>query len=196
MEDVFLRLCAPKHIVVATVVNLDHPDVAPIERSASYHADAAVARDLALSWLFVHENFPNEGSFDRLATLPLADVPTDLADGPSASVPATTTTVAQIPEVQQLIEDLVIDRGNLATALAERQINRKDLLSPPKLAEVESSAADAFQPAKKSPIKQGLLGVVIGMVVGAGLAVLRELLDDRIHTRHDLENASEKPVIS
>lgn len=87
MEDVFLRLCSPKHIVFATALNLDHPDVAPVERCASYHADAAaVARDLALSWLFVHEQFLHDRLFmDRMATVPLAELAAHVERAPNGA---------------------------------------------------------------------------------------------------------------
>ncbi|MGE0308581.1 MAG: hypothetical protein AB7Q27_22835 [Acidimicrobiia bacterium] len=213
-------------VVVAGSINASADPTTGIIYARVHHPDRATAVTVAnnLTRAFVSERVSNQREDlqgkaveldDRIAslnrssadleakivaagsTVPIADVPAGSADpDASGSLPSTTTTIAQAPEVQQMIDDLVIDRGNLATALAERQINRKDLLSPPKLAEVESLATDAFQPAKKSPIKQGLLGVVIGMVVGVGLAVLRELLDDRIHTRHDLEKASGKPIIA
>ena len=82
MEDVFLRLCAPNHNVFATALNLDHPDVAPIERCASYHADAAaVARDLALSWIFLHET-----SFvHRMAALPLGELAAHVERAPAGA---------------------------------------------------------------------------------------------------------------
>jgi hypothetical protein len=82
MEDLLVRLCAPKHIVAGTAVNGDHTAVAPIERCATYHADAAtVARDLALSWIFLYET-----SFvEHLAALPLAELAAHVENAPAGA---------------------------------------------------------------------------------------------------------------
>ena len=40
-----------------------------------------------------------------------------------------------------------------------------------------------------------LLGGLLGLALGLGLAVLRTVLDNRIHTLHDLEDISETPVL-
>ncbi|WP_437327141.1 hypothetical protein [Sorangium sp. So ce381] len=58
IEDLLIRLCAPEaHPRVRTGACVDVGDWgAPVETCASYHADAAsVARDLALSWVHLHE---------------------------------------------------------------------------------------------------------------------------------------------
>src|SRR5262249_2875093 len=82
MEDLFLRFCAPKHIVAGTAVNLDHAAVAPIERCATYHADpATIACDLALSWLFLHET----SCVHRMAALPLGDLAVHVERAPAGA---------------------------------------------------------------------------------------------------------------
>ena len=57
MEDLLLRLCAPTYRLVKTgACTGTSAWVAPIELSATYNADVAdVARDLALSWLYLHD---------------------------------------------------------------------------------------------------------------------------------------------
>lgn len=58
VEDVLLRLCAPdatKRVTTGGCTRLWHWG-APIEIGATYHADASsVARDLALSWVHLHD---------------------------------------------------------------------------------------------------------------------------------------------
>ena len=58
VESLLTRLCAPDasmRVVTGTYTNLWFW-VAPIEAAATYHADAsAVARDLALSWIHLHD---------------------------------------------------------------------------------------------------------------------------------------------
>ncbi len=82
MEDLLMRLCAPNHVVTGTAVHIDHHDVAPIERCASYHTDAAtVARDLVLSWIFLYER-----SFvDPLAALPLSELTAHVENAPTGA---------------------------------------------------------------------------------------------------------------
>ncbi|WP_437609362.1 hypothetical protein WMF20_50125 [Sorangium sp. So ce834] len=58
IEDLLIRLCAPEahgHVKTGACVDVGHWG-APVETCATYHADAAsVARDLALSWVHLHE---------------------------------------------------------------------------------------------------------------------------------------------
>ncbi len=58
VEDILLRLCAPdatRRVTTGGCTRLWHWG-APIEIGATYHADAAtVARDLALSWVHLHD---------------------------------------------------------------------------------------------------------------------------------------------
>ena len=58
-EDIFLGLCAPdeQSRVVTGAYTLEGDWGAPLEAAASYHGDAQVARDLALSWLYLHDGY-------------------------------------------------------------------------------------------------------------------------------------------
>lgn len=40
-----------------------------------------------------------------------------------------------------------------------------------------------------------ILGVIIGLALGLGIAILRSVLDTRIHSLHDIEAATEAPVL-
>ena len=67
VEDLLVRLCASPHVPTGGCTGPDRWG-APIEIAATYHADAAaVARDLALSWIHHHEGAATE----RAAGLPL-----------------------------------------------------------------------------------------------------------------------------
>jgi hypothetical protein len=56
LEDLLLRLCAPAHPLVKTGACTGTSWwVAPVELPATYHSDVTdIARDLALSWLYLH----------------------------------------------------------------------------------------------------------------------------------------------
>jgi len=61
--DILLRLCAPDDTkrVTAGACSFFMYWVAPVEACATYHADAAmIARDLALSWVHLHDGDKNE----------------------------------------------------------------------------------------------------------------------------------------
>ena len=58
-----------------------------------------------------------------------------------------------------------------------------------------SPAGDAFRPERPSPVKRGLLGALIGLLVGLGLALLLELVDDRIRAKEDFDDGGPVPVI-
>jgi hypothetical protein len=87
LEDFLVALCAPdehKRIATGMAIWVDFSGEAPVEWSATYHAEAAeVARDLALSWIFLHDT-----SFVELITpLPLTTLAARVeAAPPGASV--------------------------------------------------------------------------------------------------------------
>jgi hypothetical protein len=83
LEDFLVRLCAPdahKRITTGAAAWSDRLGEAPLERSATYHAEASeVARDLALSWIFLHDS-----SFvDLLAPSPLAALSARVESAPA-----------------------------------------------------------------------------------------------------------------
>lgn len=102
-DDLFLRHCAPDasgRTVAGRSGELDHSDVAPIEGNATYHADATqVARDLALSWIFLHD----VAFVHRVAALPLDG----LAARVGAAPPGARVGVAR--EFVPLVEHLQAD---------------------------------------------------------------------------------------
>jgi succinoglycan biosynthesis transport protein ExoP len=68
---------------------------------------------------------------------------------------------------------------------------------------VESGAAEVLQPAKvpASPVspnkvRNGVLALFAGLALGVGFAFLRERLDDRVKSRHELERRLGAPVIA
>jgi hypothetical protein len=55
IEDLFLRICAPDESKRITTGGISTDDwYAPIELAGTYNADGNVARDVALSWLYLH----------------------------------------------------------------------------------------------------------------------------------------------
>jgi hypothetical protein len=56
LEDILLRLCTPHLAITTGVCGGDNIWSAPILMAATYHADGCVGRDLALSWIHLHDN--------------------------------------------------------------------------------------------------------------------------------------------
>jgi hypothetical protein len=87
VEDLLLRFCTSPHITTGGYA--EQPGwKAPVEMGATYHADAtAIARDLALSWVHLHEGEPME----RAARLSLETLRTRIEAGATgASIPIAT----------------------------------------------------------------------------------------------------------
>jgi polysaccharide biosynthesis transport protein len=62
-------------------------------------------------------------------------------------------------------------------------------------ARVLARAVPAKKPINQNPVRNGLAGLAIGLVLGVALAFLREYLDDTIKTKDDLEAASGLTVV-
>lgn len=50
-------------------------------------------------------------------------------------------------------------------------------------------------PASPHSVQNVILGLVIGLAVGLGFAILRAVLDNRIHSLHDIEASTDAPVL-
>jgi capsular exopolysaccharide synthesis family protein len=97
------------------------------------------------------------------------------------------------------------ERGLLAAqaTLYTQQINNLELkraqLTPTEGVSPGSILADATTPtapARPDPVVNGLLGLVVGLVLGVGAALLRDYLDDHIRGTEDLESQVGAPVLS
>lgn len=72
-------------------------------------------------------------------------------------------------------------------------------LTPPdtlRVGQVVGPANLPRRPASPNYIRNALLGLIVGMALGIGLAFLRERLDDRLRGRDDLEVVARAPVLA
>ncbi|MGI9121045.1 MAG: polysaccharide biosynthesis tyrosine autokinase [Acidimicrobiales bacterium] len=57
-------------------------------------------------------------------------------------------------------------------------------------AQLVSRAVEPVSPVRPTPVRNGMLAVVVGLMLGVGLAFLREYLDDTVKNKDDLERAT------
>ena len=100
-EALLVALCAPDtsgRVVTGTYTSA-WPWGAPIEASATYHADAgAVARDLALSWIHLHDG----DSMERIAGMSMEALQARVASAPRGAQVAVALDVAHLVEHDKL----------------------------------------------------------------------------------------------
>src|SRR6266545_6175292 len=88
-------------------------------------------------------------------------------------------------------ETLLTERGSLVEKL-------NGLVSPDnvRVGNVVQSAPFPLSPANSSHVKDGSLGLIVGLALGIGVAFLRDRLDERVRGRQELELHSGAPVLA
>ena len=81
------------------------------------------------------------------------------------------------------------------TLYAEQQTVITELAAQTQLAELIEPAIDAVRPPVASPVMRGVLGALVGLLFGLGLAVLREVLDDRLRTIEQAQDVTDLTVL-
>jgi polysaccharide biosynthesis transport protein len=81
------------------------------------------------------------------------------------------------------------------TLYGQQQTVITELAAQIQLAELIEPATESVQPPVPSPVIRGILGAFVGLLFGLGLAVLREVLDDRLRTAEQAEEASDATVL-
>jgi polysaccharide biosynthesis transport protein len=81
------------------------------------------------------------------------------------------------------------------TLYGQQQTVITELAAQIQLAELIEPATESVRPPVPSPVIRGILGAFVGLLFGLGLAVLREVLDDRLRTAEQAEEASDATVL-
>ena len=130
--------------------------------------------------------------------LGLTETADELAEHVTAGVPANTslldiTVEYTNPEKAAQIADSV---GRSFTRLVQDELEATDSksVSPVKLTTVQSAEIPK-NPVKPNTALNVVLGLILGLGLGTGLALLRSLLDTRIHSARDLEQITDAPLV-
>ncbi|MCR4513029.1 polysaccharide biosynthesis tyrosine autokinase [Aeromicrobium sp. 50.2.37] len=139
----------------------------------------------------------NEITRRVIQRLDLDETPAELSEQITATsqldtVILTITVTDPSPERAQRIAETTADVfvgyvGELETPPGQDQATIK--------ATVTNQATEPKSPVSPQPLRNLGLGLVLGLLLGAGLAVLRETLDTSVKTHRQLEELAEAPVI-
>jgi polysaccharide biosynthesis transport protein len=81
------------------------------------------------------------------------------------------------------------------TLYGQQQSVITELAAQTQLAEFIEPATESVQPPVPSPVIRGILGAFVGLLFGLGLAVLREVLDDRLRSAEQAAEAADTTVL-
>ncbi len=114
---------------------------------------------------------------------------------------------ASVPLDTVLIDVLVDDRDPQQAARIADAVGRQFTTSVQDLERVSATAPSPVKvsvvrpasvpttPVSPKPVRNVALGMVLGLLVGMGVAVLRDLLDTRIRTERDVKDATDQTLI-
>lgn len=141
-----------------------------------------------------------DGGLQPGASATLTGEPAGPAGGPAlpAKTPATPSTdYGQQPTTK---EALKAERYAAAVQYASLFTRQQDLLVETSLkqgeAELVEKAALPGAPFSPKPKRDGALGAFVGLLLGLGVAFLREQLDDRLRSRDEVAEANGAPVLA
>ncbi len=129
--------------------------------------------------------------------LDLATTPDELATAIGANSPLDTVLINinatnRDPQIASDIANATAD--SLSTQVAELE-EPADGVSPVEISTVRS-ATPPVAPSSPQPVRNVALGVLLGLALGFGLAVLREVLDTRVRTEDDIRLITDASVMA
>ncbi|HVL23695.1 MAG TPA: Wzz/FepE/Etk N-terminal domain-containing protein, partial [Thermomicrobiales bacterium] len=111
-----------------------------------------------------------------------------------------TPTNADDPVIQQQIADLIQQRTNVNSSLAELNTNAITLNTALIAASAQVETADPAeapeQPFAPQPLRSALLGLAVGLVLSIGLIALLEYLDNTVKPEQNLQAMTGAPVLA
>lgn len=103
-------------------------------------------------------------------------------------------------DIDDVEADLEAERNAIESSLALYQSEISSLKVSQRISrtggvQIISDASAPDDPFAPQPLRNGVLAVVVGLMLGVGLAFLLETLDDRVRSKEDLERATGWPTI-
>ncbi|WIY83004.1 polysaccharide biosynthesis tyrosine autokinase [Propionimicrobium sp. PCR01-08-3] len=129
--------------------------------------------------------------------LGLQTTPTSLADDLTVTAPTKTATLDMA-----VVGDTPESAAQIATAIGKQLVATIDALTPPGADGTKPVVATIIRPAQipTSPttpktMQNIALGLLLGLLIGAGQAILRDMLNQSIRGDRDIERVTDVPVI-
>ena len=121
---------------------------------------------------------------------PLADLEAQIATAATSAErqPLEARRAGVKEEIDTQRSGLVARRDGYADQLDQLQLSRN--LTESGGVRLVGRAAAPSEPAEPTPIRNGLLALVVGLMLGVGLAFARDQLDDTVKTKDELERAT------
>lgn len=122
-----------------------------------------------------------------------------LREGDREALPATSGRGVVLGQESGNLEALKAARNAAALQYQSLYSRHQELLITMSLkrgeAELIAEAAVPTSPSSPQPLRDLALGAVVGLMLGLGFAFLREQLDDRLHSREEVEEVTNLPVL-
>jgi len=132
-----------------------------------------------------------------IGRLDLAQTPTELAGEVSAKVVEDTvnlTITATDPDAHQAQSIAQAYADELSDMVRELETPPGKKNAPIK-ATIVDSASYSTTPVSPKPVFNTAMGLILGLLIGLGLAILRQKLDTRINSLEDLTEVTDAPVL-
>lgn len=165
--------------------------------SLTYHAaDSEEAFQLANSFASQYGRFRREQVLTELEAA---------AEKIQEEIDLVETDLVEAETEEQKAPEGSVERGTAAAQAASFQARltlllgeQQELQDPGdvQVGQVIQNAILPLEPVSPDHVRNGLLGLVVGLLLGIGLAFLRERLDDRLRGRMDLEDHIGAPVLA
>jgi receptor protein-tyrosine kinase len=167
--------------------------IAAIEKSSS--ASSATAASQLTNLLGQESTLKNE----------LAQLQTKTASAATASAETTLTTQINIlaGQISALQSATTTTSPQLTALLSQEEVLKEELAQLQVNGAISSGNVQVVSPASlptapssPKPLRDGVLAAVLGLLLGIGLALLIERLDDAVYTKEDAEEAAGVPVLA
>jgi capsular exopolysaccharide synthesis family protein len=162
-----------------------------------YEADApGEAQRLANGFAKSYAKFRQDQVVDTLAAAS-ADVGEQI-DEVKSDIADLTLELEGLPEGSEDRGPLTADMASLQARLSTLEQDKAELLEPTnvQVGQVVQPASLPLQPVSPDHVRTGILALMAGLLLGVGVAFLRERLDDRLRSRIDLEEHIGAPVLA